>query len=66
VAFLDFGNVFLKIRDLDLGQLKYSSGVGLRYQTPVGPIGVDVGFPLNPIDPGRDRYRFHLTIGQAF
>ncbi|MBM4284130.1 MAG: hypothetical protein FJ128_02620 [Deltaproteobacteria bacterium] len=66
VAFLDFGNVFLKVRNVDLGQLKYASGVGLRYQTPVGPLGVDVGFPLNPIDPGRDRYHFHLTIGHAF
>lgn len=66
VAFLDFGNVYLQIKDMDVGQLKYSSGVGLRYQTSIGPIGVDVGFPLNPIDPSRDRYRFHFTIGQAF
>jgi outer membrane translocation and assembly module TamA len=66
VAFLDFGNVYLDIKDIDVGQLKYSSGVGLRYQTIIGPIGVDLGFPLNPIDPSRDKYRFHFTIGQAF
>ena len=66
VAFLDFGNVFLVTRDVDVGQLKYSSGFGLRYQTFIGPIGVDLGFPLNPIDPSRDRYRFHFTIGQTF
>ncbi|MEW6659077.1 MAG: BamA/TamA family outer membrane protein [Thermodesulfobacteriota bacterium] len=66
VAFLDFGNVYLDIKDIDVGQIKYSSGVGLRYQTIIGPIGVDVGFPLNPIDPTRDGYRFHFTIGQAF
>jgi len=66
VAFLDFGNVYLTLRDVDVGQLKYSSGVGLRYHTFIGPIGVDVGFPLNPIDPSKDKYRFHFTIGQAF
>jgi outer membrane protein assembly factor BamA len=66
VAFLDFGNVYLNARDVDVGQLKYSSGVGLRYHTFIGPIGVDLGFPLNPIDPGKDRYRVHFTIGQAF
>ncbi len=66
VAFLDFGNVFLQINQIDVGQLKYSSGVGLRYQTSIGPIGVDLGFPLNPIDPSRDKYRFHFTIGQTF
>ncbi|MHB8068576.1 MAG: autotransporter assembly complex protein TamA [Desulfobaccales bacterium] len=66
VAFLDFGNVYLQLNQIDVGQLKYSSGVGLRYQTSIGPIGVDVGFPLNPIDPTRDKYRFHFTIGQTF
>jgi outer membrane protein assembly complex protein YaeT len=66
VAFLDFGNVFFKVRDIDLGQLKYSSGVGLRYQTFVGAIGIDIGFPLNPIDPHKDDYHVHFTIGQTF
>ncbi len=66
LAFLDFGNVFLKIRHLNLGQLKYASGFGLRYHTPFGPVGLDVGFPLNPIDPRRDDYRLHFTIGQTF
>jgi outer membrane protein insertion porin family len=66
VAFLDFGNVYLKIRDIDLGQLKYASGVGLRYYTLIGPIGVDIGFPLNPIDRNKDRYHVNFTVGQVF
>jgi outer membrane protein assembly complex protein YaeT len=67
VAFLDFGNVFLKPGDTNPGDLKYSSGVGVRYHTFFGPLGLDVGFPLNPIDRHRDPpYRIHFTIGQAF
>lgn len=67
VAFLDFGNVFLKPRDVDVGQLKYASGLGVRYLTPIGPIGLDLGFPLNRIDPRRDpAYRFIFTVGQEF
>ncbi len=67
VIFLDAGNVFLKIKDTDPGQLKYAAGVGLRYQTFFGPLGVDFGFPLNRIDPRRDDpFRVHFTIGQAF
>jgi len=66
VAFVDFGNVYPQIADLDIGQLKYSAGVGVRVQTPVGPVGVDIGVPLNPIDPQRDTFRIHFTIGQAF
>ena len=66
VAFLDAGNVYLKPRDIDLGRLRYASGFGVRYQTPVGPVGLDVGFPLNPLDPKQDSYRLYFTIGQAF
>lgn len=66
VVFLDFGNVYPKIGDLDPGQLKYAAGAGLRYQTPIGPVGIDVGIPLNPIDSGSDKIQVHFTIGQAF
>ncbi|MBW1918133.1 MAG: BamA/TamA family outer membrane protein [Deltaproteobacteria bacterium] len=66
VVFLDFGNVYPLVEDLDVGQLKYSAGFGLRYSSPIGPVGVDIGFPLNPIDRHKDDYRIHFTIGQAF
>ena len=51
VTFLDAGNVFYKVKNTDLGQLKYGAGFGLRYQTPIGPIGVEFAWPLNPINP---------------
>ena len=66
VIFLDFGNVYSKIGTIDPGQLKYAAGAGLRYQTPIGPVGIDVGVPLNPIDRGSDTIQVHFTIGQAF
>ncbi|MFZ5451955.1 MAG: autotransporter assembly complex protein TamA [Thermodesulfobacteriota bacterium] len=66
VAFLDFGNVYPKIHNLDPGQFKYAAGAGLRYRTPIGPVGIDLAFPLNPIDPGSDKFQIHFTIGQAF
>jgi outer membrane protein assembly complex protein YaeT len=66
VTFLDCGNVFLRLKNTNPGQLKYGSGVGLRYQTLVGPLGVDVAFPLNPIDPHRDKFQVYFSIGQSF
>ncbi len=67
VAFFDFGNVFLKPKDLDPGQFKYAAGFGVRYITPIGPIGLDLGFPLNRIDPRQDPVcRLIFTIGQQF
>jgi outer membrane protein assembly complex protein YaeT len=73
VVFLDGGNVWAKFSDADLGDLRYAAGLGLRYQTPVGPIRFDLGYQLNPI-PGllvngelqRRRWRIHFSIGQAF
>jgi outer membrane protein assembly complex protein YaeT len=67
VVFMDAGNVYLKAKDISLGQLKYSPGLGLRYLSPIGAIGVDVAFPVNRIDFNQDRaYQFHFTIGYGF
>jgi outer membrane protein insertion porin family/translocation and assembly module TamA len=73
VAFVDFGNVWREPRNFDLGTLRYAVGPGLRYQTPIGPARLDVGYQLNPIDgllidgePQKRSFRLHFSIGQAF
>jgi outer membrane protein assembly complex protein YaeT len=73
VIFLDGGNVWANRWDLNLNDLRYDVGPGLRYQTPIGPIRADLGYQLNPIPGlvvnGREnprRFRFHFSIGQAF
>jgi outer membrane protein assembly complex protein YaeT len=73
VAFFDFGNVWREARNFDLGDLRYAVGPGLRYQTPIGPARLDVGYQLNPIEgllidgePQQRRIRIHFSIGQAF
>ncbi|MGA7579492.1 MAG: autotransporter assembly complex protein TamA [Desulfobaccales bacterium] len=67
VVFMDAGNVFFKIHDMDLGQLKYSPGFGLRYLSPIGPVGIDIAFPTNRINYEKDSpYQIHFTVGYAF
>ena len=66
VVFTDFGNVFQQTANFDLGQLRYASGLELRYMTPIGPLGVGIGVPWNPINSHKDNYRVYFTIGQAF
>ena len=66
VTFFDAGNVFYKVRDTSLGQIKYGAGFGLRYQTPIGPIGLEFAWPLNPINPNTDKMQIIFNIGQAF
>jgi outer membrane protein assembly complex protein YaeT len=66
VGFMDFGNVFFRAVNIDLGQLKYAGGFGVTYLTPIGPMGLYFAWPLNPINPGQDTFRVHFTIGPAF
>lgn len=73
VLFVDSGNVSNGLRQFEFNELRTAVGTGLRYATPVGPIRVDVGYQLNPIDdllidgrPQARRWRIHFSIGQAF
>jgi outer membrane protein assembly complex protein YaeT len=67
VVFIDAGNVYPKIHNLDLGQLKYSPGFGVRYLSPIGAIGVDIAFPTNRINYQQDSvYQVHFTVGYGF
>jgi outer membrane protein insertion porin family len=65
-VFYDGGNVFPLVGFHDFTSL-YSNnvGLGLRYATPVGPIRVDLGRNLNPIQ-GIQATQYFISIGQAF
>jgi outer membrane protein insertion porin family len=64
VTFLDSGNVWQKAGDIDLS-LKHAVGVGVRYDTPVGPLRVDYGYKLKK-EEGLSRSEVFFSIGQAF
>lgn len=67
VVFFDWGNVYTDSYHLLWDELRYTSGCGLRYQTPVGPLRVDFGYQLNPPDQDFfNRWQLHFSIGQAF
>ncbi|RJX33409.1 MAG: hypothetical protein C4525_09075 [Desulfarculus sp.] len=67
VLFADAGNAWDDLLSQDHGVLRFTSGFGLRYNTPVGPIRLDFGYQLNPPDAGLDdRYEVYLSVGQAF
>jgi len=70
VVFLDVGNVFSHVNDINLGQLRAAVGLGARYKSPIGPIRVDFGVKLSrQLLPSGDRERptaLHISLGQAF
>lgn len=65
VNFLDFGNVWGRVGDITLSNLKYTTGLGLRYKTPVGPVRIDYGYKLNR-EKGESHGEIHFSIGHAF
>jgi outer membrane protein insertion porin family/translocation and assembly module TamA len=48
-VFCDMGDVSPNEGDIRLSHLHLSCGVGARYDTPVGPIRVDIGYRVQPL-----------------
>lgn len=64
VAFLDGASVVAN-ESASFNDVRYSGGIGLRYDTLVGPIRFDLATPLDPRD-GDDPVQIYVSIGQAF
>ena len=62
-TFVDVGNVWAE--SIDLTDLRYSTGLGLNWLSPLGPLKLSVGFPINK-QPGDRTQRFQFQIGTGF
>ena len=72
VAFYDTGNVWARqepyLQGAEAGYpygLLHSVGYGIRWQSPMGPLRLEVGYPLTP-RPGDEPSALEFTIGSAF
>jgi outer membrane translocation and assembly module TamA len=65
-VFYDGGNVYnaISFRGF-ISNFSNTVGIGLRYQTPIGPVRLDVGHNLNPV-PGLKSTQLFITLGQSF
>ena len=63
--FFDAGNVFLRGYDNNQYSLRKSIGAGFQYLSPIGPIGFDIGHPLDE-KPGEPSVRVHFSVGSVF
>lgn len=64
-AFLDMGNVYDTDGDVNIGDLRYSTGLSLKWLSPMGPLGFVLALPLN--EEGDDETEnFQFTFGTAF
>jgi translocation and assembly module TamA len=65
VAFVDAGSAFgSSVPDFN-ETLRIGAGPGLRYFSPLGPVRLDIGFPINARDTD-DSFQLYISLGQAF
>lgn len=65
VGFYDFGQVGAQASPLEDADWHAGAGVGLRYDTGIGPIRLDLGTPANGANAGQN-LQVYIGIGQAF
>ena len=68
VVFYDTGNVYGKGEAIDFGNLRQAAGYGIRWYSPIGPIRIEGGHILDPIEAfGEDSsVNWEFSMGGAF
>ena len=64
-VFVDAGSAWFSNDPANGFDLRKTSGLGLRYVTPVGPIGIDYAWKLDRRE-GESAAEWHFTIGAVF
>ncbi|CAH0440187.1 Outer membrane protein assembly factor BamA [Ralstonia pseudosolanacearum] len=64
-TFFDYGNVFAEGQPFKVGDMRYSTGFGLSWLSPIGPLKISMGFPIKRKAEDQTQ-RFQFQIGTAF
>jgi outer membrane translocation and assembly module TamA len=64
--FFDTGAVTARVSDLSIDELRSGVGAGIRLTTPVGPLRLDVGYPLDRVPRQSQTPRIYVTVGYPF
>ncbi|GEM_PF-1050697 len=64
-AFLDFGQLSVDPYDIPINHLDFGAGPALSYNTPVGPIRIDLGIPFHK-PRNQTQWQVYFSIGQYF
>ncbi len=65
-VFYDAGNTWRRIEDYGSGALRSGIGVGIRIKTPLGPVKLDYGYPLNDNYDEEKKGQFYFSITRGF
>lgn len=64
--FFDIGNAQEDIGDFGGSGTFKGVGVGVRIKTPIGPVKLDMGYPLDDVEGESKKLRFYFNISQGF
>lgn len=64
-TFLDAGQVYAEGTNMQLSELRFSTGIGLSWLSPIGPLKISFGKPLNA-KPTDTKQAFQFQIGTGF
>ncbi|MFA7383099.1 MAG: outer membrane protein assembly factor BamA [Desulfurivibrionaceae bacterium] len=65
LVFFDIGNVYTDSQTWDVADLRYSTGFGFRWMSPMGPLRLEWGWNLDPKE-GEDQGVWDFSIGGSF
>ncbi|MFO7607025.1 MAG: outer membrane protein assembly factor BamA [Desulfurivibrionaceae bacterium] len=65
VLFYDIGNVYSKEESWRLSDYKHSTGAGIRWLSPIGPLRLEWGYNLDPVG-DEDSKNWEFSIGGSF
>ena len=66
VVFFDTGNVWDNDDDVDFSDLRESAGAGIRWYSPIGPMRIEYGYILDPVDGRGEGGQWEFAMGAAF
>ncbi|MEE8179856.1 MAG: BamA/TamA family outer membrane protein, partial [bacterium] len=68
IVFVDIGNAFNDNEDLSINpdDLRKDVGFGFRWISPLGPLQLDIGFPVGEKLSGEDDFEIQFGIGNVF
>ncbi len=65
-TFVDAGNVWAELNRVNPLEIKFTTGAGLAFMTPLGPIRIDYGYKLMPDKADPTRSAIHAGLYFAF
>ncbi len=66
VTFFDTGDIYANDEDIELGNLRESAGLGIRWLSPMGPVRLEYGWILDPKPTDANSGNWEFSMASAF